>query len=342
MITVLLNAIKALHISMEKEKIYKLLLIGLSSLFLCSIMFYYVEGAVNTELSLGDAFWWGFVTVTTVGYGDYFPLTLGGRLIAGLLMLIGISTFGFLTAAVASFLVENKLKEGMGLMDLKFKNHIVIIGWNKKSEIMLNELVGDNPDRKVIIVSEIERLTFETKNTYFVHGDPTLDETLIRANISEADIALIVADDKLKDNNGMADARSVLICLAIDKLNPKIHIIAEVLNEENVPHFERANVNDIIISNQMSSRVMVRSAVYRNVSVVLKELLTNSYGNELYESAVRADDIGLTFKELSSKYISNHHAVILGIADEKVHLNPVNDRKIKKDDVIIYISNVKL
>ncbi|GAA0178333.1 hypothetical protein SH2C18_14050 [Clostridium sediminicola] len=342
MITVLLNAIKALHISMEKEKIYKLLLIGLSSLFLCSIMFYYVEGAVNTELSLGDAFWWGFVTVTTVGYGDYFPLTLGGRLIAGLLMLIGISTFGFLTAAVASFLVENKLKEGMGLMDLKFKNHIVIIGWNKKSEIMLKELVGDNPDRKVIIVSEIERLTFETKNTYFVHGDPTLDETLIRANISEADIALIVADDKLKDNNGMADARSVLICLAIDKLNPTIHIIAEVLNEENVPHFERANVNDIIISNQMSSRVMVRSAVYRNVSVVLKELLTNSYGNELYESAVRDDDIGLTFKELSSKYISYHHAVILGIADEKVHLNPTNDRKIKKDDVIIYISNVKL
>lgn len=342
MVTVLINAIKVLHISMEKSKVYKLLGIGLISLLVCSLVYYYVEGPVNPDLTLADSFWWGFVTTTTVGYGDYFPVTVGGRIIATLLMLIGISTFGFLTAAVASIFVENKLKEGMGLVDLKYKNHIVIIGWNQKSETMLNELTVDNPDRKVVIISDIERLTFETKNTYFVHGDPTVDDTLIRANIAEADIAMIVADDKLKDNNGMADARSVLICLAIDQLNPNIHIIAEVLTEENIPHFERANVNDIIVSNQMSSRVMVRSAVYKNVSLVLKELLTNTYGNEIYECGVKSDDIGLTFTELSNKYIVNHHAVILGLADKKVHLNPDKNRKIQKDDVMIYISDTKL
>lgn len=342
MITVLLNAIKVLHISMEKSKVYKLLGVGLASLLICSVIFYYVEGPIDPDLSLADSFWWGFVTTTTVGYGDYFPITLGGRLIAVILMLIGISTFGFLTAAVASLFVENKLKEGMGLVDIKFKNHIVIIGWNKRSETMLNELAGDNPDRKIVIVSEIERLTFETKNTYFVHGDPTIDDTLIRANIGEADIVMIVADDKLMENNSMADARSVLICLAIDKLNPTIHIIAEVLNEENIPHFERANVNDIIVSNQMSSRVMVRSAVYKNVSVVLKELLTNAYGNEIYECAIKSDDIGLTFKELSTKYITSYNAIILGIADDKVRLNPDKERKVQKNDVIIYISDKKL
>ncbi len=342
MVTVLLNAIKVLHISMEKSKIYKLLGVGLSFLIVCSLVFYYVEGPVDPDLTLADSFWWGFVTTTTVGYGDYYPLTTGGRLIAVILMLIGISTFGFLTAAVASLFVENKLKEGMGLVNIKFKNHIVIIGWNKRSETMLKELARDDPDRKIVIVSEIEHLVFETKNTYFVHGDPTLDETLIRTNISEADIVIIVADDKLIDNNGMADARSVLICLAIDKLNPNIHIIAEVLNEENIPHFERANVNDIIVSNQMSSRVMVRSAVYKNVSVVLKELLTNAYGNEIYECDVKSDDIGLTFKELSSKYITNYNAVVLGIADEKVSLNPDKDRKVQSNDMLIYISDKKL
>ena len=40
--------------------------------------------------NLGDAFWWAIVTITTVGYGEYFPLTLVGRVIAVLVMLSGI------------------------------------------------------------------------------------------------------------------------------------------------------------------------------------------------------------------------------------------------------------
>lgn len=327
---------------MEKGKIYKLLMIGVGSWMICSTSYYMIEGSVTSDLTMADSFWWGFVTITTVGYGDYYPITTGGRMIATLLMIIGISTFGFLTAGVASLFVENKLKEGMGLVSIKFKNHIVIVGWNQKSQTMLKELIVDNPDRKVVIISEIERLTFETKNTYFVHGDPTIDETLTRANIEQADIVMIVADDKLIDNNGMADARSVLISLAIDQLNPNIHIIAEVLNEENIPHFERANVNDIIVSNQMSSRIMVRSAVYKNVSLVLKELLTNTYGNEIYECTIKSDDIGLSFNELSNKYRTNHHSIVLGLANEQLHLNPDCNRKVKKNDKIIYISNRKL
>lgn len=341
MISVIINAFKVLHISMERGKIYKLIGVFFGALAICSTAFYFLEKQVNADLTFADSLWWGFVTSTTVGYGDYFPTTVGGRIFGILLMVIGISTFGFLTAAIASVFVESKLKEGMGLMNIKFENHIVIIGWNNKSKTMLEELVKDNPERKIVVVSEIERLLFDTKNTYFVHGDPTVDETLMRANIACADIVIVVADERL-NKDGMADARSVLICLAVDKFNTTTHLIAEVLNEENIPHFERANVNDIIVSNQMSSRVMVRSAVYKNVSTVIKELLTNSYGNELYECSIKKDDIGLTFGELSTKYINTYNAIILGMANEEVTLNPKKDRITKKGDIIIYISDGKL
>ena len=53
-------------------------------------------------VSYGDAVWWGFVTVTTVGYGDFYPVTVPGRAVAVLIMFSGAAAVGAVTAAVAS------------------------------------------------------------------------------------------------------------------------------------------------------------------------------------------------------------------------------------------------
>lgn len=53
-----------------------------------------------------DALWWAIVTVTTVGYGDRFPTTEGGRAVAVILMLVGIGLIGVLTATVASVFIK--------------------------------------------------------------------------------------------------------------------------------------------------------------------------------------------------------------------------------------------
>lgn len=67
------------------------------------------EGA-NIE-SFGDAIWWACTTVTTVGYGDRFPVTATGRCVAFVLMLVGIGLVGTVTASVAAWLVERSAEE---------------------------------------------------------------------------------------------------------------------------------------------------------------------------------------------------------------------------------------
>ncbi|GAB3618569.1 hypothetical protein GCM10027416_31260 [Okibacterium endophyticum] len=57
-------------------------------------------------VDFSDALWWAFVTITTVGYGDYSPVTMEGRLIAVGLMLGGIALLGVVTATLASWIVE--------------------------------------------------------------------------------------------------------------------------------------------------------------------------------------------------------------------------------------------
>lgn len=69
------------------------------------------EGPIQTY---PDALWWAAATITTVGYGDVFPKTPAGRGIAFLLMLVGISVFGLLTARVAALFVQENEEDQNG------------------------------------------------------------------------------------------------------------------------------------------------------------------------------------------------------------------------------------
>jgi voltage-gated potassium channel len=62
--------------------------------------------------NIGDAFWWAIVTVTTVGYCDVFPVTPGGRVIAGMLMVVGVAILGILISTLGAGLIESRFSKG--------------------------------------------------------------------------------------------------------------------------------------------------------------------------------------------------------------------------------------
>jgi len=72
---------------------------------------YFERNAGGTITDFPTALWWAATTITTVGYGDTYPVTPEGRGIGVFVMLVGITVFGLLTANVAAFFVETQKKE---------------------------------------------------------------------------------------------------------------------------------------------------------------------------------------------------------------------------------------
>jgi voltage-gated potassium channel len=59
-------------------------------------------------MNAGDALWWAVTTVTTVGYGDVYPITTAGRYVGVITMFVGIAVAGSLTATMASILIRKR------------------------------------------------------------------------------------------------------------------------------------------------------------------------------------------------------------------------------------------
>ena len=99
---------------MEKNQNSFYLVTGITFLIIVSfgIAFSWVEHRNISVQGIFQGIWWAFETVTTVGYGDIYPQTLGGRILAAVVMLVGIGFIAILTANIASYFVEqDKHKE---------------------------------------------------------------------------------------------------------------------------------------------------------------------------------------------------------------------------------------
>jgi voltage-gated potassium channel len=80
---------------------------ALMLLILASVAVLFFETAPESNITTArDAIWWAITTMTTVGYGDRFPVTVGGRVVAAVLMISGIGLFGVLSGLLAAWFVS--------------------------------------------------------------------------------------------------------------------------------------------------------------------------------------------------------------------------------------------
>jgi voltage-gated potassium channel len=103
-----LFSLRLIRMLFRRGNLDRLLLAATVLMLNCAIVvFFYERDAPGGNIkTFGESIWWAIVTVTTVGYGDYYPVTVVGKIMASFIMAIGITTVAIITAQVASAFVD--------------------------------------------------------------------------------------------------------------------------------------------------------------------------------------------------------------------------------------------
>lgn len=282
------------------------------------------EGKIS---NLWDALWWSWVTITTTGYGDYTPKSPMGRIVAMLTMIIGVIFVGVLTGRIASFLVEQTLREGRGLMDFsKHKNHFVICGWKKNMEKVLGDILFLNegllPEHIVLIANitpeAIELFKQQNPDLADIHilrGEHFNEHMLVKANAKNARKILILSDESETISPTEADSRTVIAAMTLSKLVRSVPICAELLDKKFEPYLQNAHVDEIIYSSEYSRALLANASASTGITKVLNVLLDTKSENLLCTKPVPQEYIGKPFKDLRDGIEDTHHCIVLGILE---------------------------
>jgi len=309
--------------------------------------FLYFELPQNPDLSWSDGLWYSVVTMTTVGYGDFFPKSSAGRYFVGVpLMMLGIGLLGYTLSVVAAGLITAKNKEIRGMNTFRLKDHLVIFNFAGLSKVLhlLHELRNDpafGRQRDVVLIdSDLDEIPAElaARKVHFVRGNPTRDETLTRACIDSA-LHAVVLNKRPGDPN--TETLNVAIILAIEARNRKINTVVECYDPATEELLRKAGSDRIVCSSRFDSQFVSQELLNPGVQEVLEELLNNETGQQIYISPVTLSGPH-TFGELSSACNASGHLAVGIRRAGSCRLNIGTDFRLEPEDMVITIGPERL
>lgn len=303
------------------------------ALFLVFLILTSMAGILLFELSKNDqfetawdAFWYSIVTVTTVGYGDKTPVTLGGRIVGLLLMGMGVVVVAAVTGQIASFLVDQQMKRREGLISLKnIEGHFIVCGWRKELDKVIEGILAVNQDLDpsgLVLINSMGAEPMqailnnpEFKGINYIKGDYIEEETLKRANIRSARRVMLLADQSQDYSLQEVDSRTVMAVLTIESITKRIYVCAELLDEKFEKYLRLANCDEIILSREYSKLIIANASSASGMSHIVSDLLTTGERGGLKARDIPMGFYGKSFGELSRYYAEQFGSIVIGLLE---------------------------
>jgi voltage-gated potassium channel len=309
--------------------------------------FLYFELQRIPDLTWTDGLWWAVVTVATVGYGDLYPASLGGRFIVALpVMFFGIGLLGYVLSLAATALIQAKTKELHGMGSRRLKDHLVILNYPNlaKVERLLAELAHDplfeRGTEVVLVDEELPEIPPELleRRVHFVRGNPARDETLARASIDDAAYAVVLSK---RPGDPHSDDLSVAITLAVEARAKKVHTVVECVDFETQELLRKAGCDSIVCTSRFEAHFLSHELLNPGVQDVIEDLTSSLQGQQIYLTPFRVS-AGARFEEVAERCKGHGHLAVGVQRGLTRQLNVAKDFEVKAGDTIISIGPTRM
>jgi voltage-gated potassium channel len=320
-----IDRVRLLWLDLRAEGVPRLAFYFAFMLVIGGYVVYVVERSQNPAFgSLGDGLWWSLVTLTTIGYGDKYPITTAGRVLASMVVMFGIGMVGIVTGKIASALVERRIKEGRGLSQARgLSSHFVILGWKTDLHQMLADMLAAHPDLKaerLVLVNAAgeavnEDLRERFRGLVYIHGDVIDPLALQRAAIERAAKVFVLADSTGERSEQEIDARTVMALMNIENIAPNVYTCAEVLDMRYAEYLQLAHCDEIIPSREYGRYMLVSASVSSGITQALLHIIDITNTGGLVSAALPPGYVGRSYADLSAHFKADGGRLLVGLIE---------------------------
>ncbi len=289
------------------------------------------------QYSLLDCLYMTVITITTIGYGEIIDLSHNpaGRVFTICVAFSGIGIATYVLSNVTALMVEGRLKEVFRRRKMerdikKLRKHYIVCSAEDVGFYIANEL--HSTQRHYVVVdpdeTRIGKMKASFQDSYFVEGDATNDDTLLKAGIHEAAGIFAVTGD---------DNQNLVISLTAKQLNPGVKVVAKCIDLKNSEKIKKAGA-DSVVSPAFIGGLRIVSEMIRPATVSFLDVMLRDREKNLRIEEIPVPE-SFTDRPLSALNLEKYPSILLLAAKRKDDwiYNPPQDYLLRRSDILIFM-----
>lgn len=309
---------------------------------------HYLESeVVGTKMpTWQDSLWYLVATITTIGYGDVYPVTYWGRSVGFIAMLSSLGVYGFIISQIANLMTTLKEQRELGLNGTDFKDHVVIIGWNDFGKSVIDHLVAAG--KQVAVITK-ERSSIDTIREYYneekvytLYTDYSNFELIEKANLRFASIIFVNLND---------DTEKLVYVINLKKHFANLNYVVTLDNGNLKSTFQNAGVTYTISKNEISAKLLASYIFEPNVALFSEEILAYAHSDHEYdikEMKIESNNpfAGVFYDKVFFDLKKTCNVIVIGLvkvtgSERKFIKNPEGAIKVEAGDYLVMMMDGK-
>ncbi len=289
--------------------------------------------------SFSDSLWYSIVTLTTVGYVDFYPVTAAGKIVGLFVILGSLGVVGYFIGEISSRISIYMEKKNTGFFGTDFDNHYLIIGWSEFGRKVADQIFPAG--QKIAFITNSKNDLDLIKDLYphdkcfVMFADYNNMQAYSKAHIESSKSVFVNFPD---------DTDTLVFVLNLKKNYPDTNIIVNCNNPDIKDTLISTGIKHVVSRNEVASRMVASYLFEPHVAEYAEDLITTSIQDEdqdIHQFYVTDSNpyVGMKYIDVFIQLKKDINAILIGLVIDNITIkNPQDEQIIEPGQYMILIS----